>query len=69
VGNIEMNDTITKLPTRETVTEGSTVRLKSGGPSMVVMLRKADMALCQWHIENGELTSAWLQLSCLELVK
>lgn len=64
-----MSETITKLPTRETVSEGSTVRLKSGGPAMVVMLRKADMVLTQWHVETGALESAWLQLSCLELVK
>lgn len=64
-----MNEQITKLPTRETVSEGSTVRLKSGGPSMVVMLRKADMVLSQWHTESGGIDSAWLQLSCLELVK
>jgi uncharacterized protein YodC (DUF2158 family) len=64
-----MNEQITKLPTRETVSEGSTVRLKSGGPNMVVMVRKADMVLCQWHIENGEIASMWLQLSCLEMPK
>jgi uncharacterized protein YodC (DUF2158 family) len=64
-----MNEHVTKLPTRETVAEGSTVRLKSGGPSMVVMMRKADMVFCQWHVENGDLTTAWLQLSCLEMPK
>lgn len=63
-----MIDNLTKLTTRE-IGEGMVACLKSGGPRMVVMLRKTDMALCQWHIENGELTSAWLQISCLELVK
>lgn len=64
-----MNEHVTKLPTRETVSEGSAVRLKSGGPVMTVMLRKADMVLCQWHIENGEIASGWLQLSCVEPMK
>lgn len=64
-----MNEHVTKLPTRETVSEGSTVRLKSGGPSMTVMLRRADVVLCQWHVESGAIDIAWLQLSSLELVK
>lgn len=54
---------------REVIAEGSIVRLKSGGPSLTVMVRKADMVLCQWHIENGSIDTAWLQTSCLEVVK
>lgn len=54
---------------REVIAEGSTVRLKSGGPNLTVMVRKADMVLCQWHVENGSIDSAWLQTACIEVVK
>jgi uncharacterized protein YodC (DUF2158 family) len=63
-----MIDNLTKLPNRE-INEGSVVCLKSGGPSMTVVIRKADMALCTWALDAGSIETHWLPLTGLEVVR
>lgn len=57
---------ITKIE-RRTIGVGSIVRLKSGGPDMVVSERSSESAHCYWHIENGECYFSWIPLCVLEL--
>lgn len=64
-----MSENVTSLEHRQTIKEGSVCRLKSGGPAMVVIVRKADMACCTWHMESGSTEMVWVPTCAIEIVK
>lgn len=63
-----MTDNITAIAgKRETIAPGSTVELKTGGPSLVVEVRTAEKAYCVWHNAEGDLLRDWVPIVCLKV--
>lgn len=57
-------------PIRETIGPGYVVRMKSGGPNMVVIERSTNWAYLTWQKDDGnDVLKDWVPISCLELVK
>ena len=70
LGSTSMLGTPNVQPIRESIGPGSVVRMKSGGPSMVVIERSTNWAYVTWHKDDGnDVLKDWIPTACLELVK
>lgn len=52
---------------RSTITIGTTVTLKSGGPAMVVTGEQPGSVYCTWHKDDGDLLRDWIPLVAVKV--
>ena len=65
-----MSDNLKTISThRDSISVGSVVELKSGGPPMTVKARMPDEAYVVWHNADGDLFKDVIPLCCLKLVR
>ena len=66
-----MSDNVREIAsTQRTIAPGSTVRLKSGGPTMTVIDRGLSWAYVAWAKDDGnDIQRDWVPLSGIEAVK
>ena len=66
-----MTDNITAIASRrDSISPGTVVTLKSGGPQMTVIERSANWAYVTWHKDDGnDVLKDWIPVSCLDVKK